>query len=660
MKKLKGYRIMSLFPSAPVSDPRISPDGTRILFAYSTIDMKGNKYDTHIWLLPLRERRPRQFTFSPFSETSPRWSPDGSEILFLSNRPAEGEKADEEKKKRPQLFVIPADGGEARQITLVEEGVQHPIWSPDGRRILFLSRVFKGEKASEESDIKIIRRMRYRFDGQGFFEGKWTHLFSVPAKGGRAKQLTDGEYDVAAADWSPDGKRVAFVSYMDEDMDVTRFRNIYAVPAGGGEPELLWKGEGPINALGWSPDGENLAFTGRVIEDPNLVFYKKNEIFVLPLDGSRPRCLTGGLDRTVGGARELRWSPDSEHVYFTIPDQGSTHVCRVSLDGEVERVTEGKMTVNDFSLDGSGTVFAMAVSDAMTPSELWIKDDGGTRRVTEMSRGLLRRLRLSEPEEFWFTASDGVKVHGWIVKPHEFEDGEKYPTLFEVHGGPRGQYGHRLGAAEHEFQVLADHGYAVVYTNPRASVGYGEEFSAVVSGHWGERDYQDIMEAVDHVIEAYPFVDPDRLGILGGSYGGYMTNWVVGHTKRFKAAVTMRSISNWYSMHGTSDIAWMEHDVSWGKNPWDNLEVIMEKSPITYVKDVETPLLIIHSEQDYRCPMEQDEQLYIALKKLGKTTEFVRFPDEPHGLSRTGQPKHRLERLQHIVRWFERHLKEDK
>ena len=656
MKKLEYYEIMPIFPSQPVSDPQISPDGTKVLFTYTTITMKENKYNRHIWLLPLKERKPRQFTHGTSSESNPRWSPDGKSILFLSNRVSEEEKEGEEKKRKTQIWVIPADGGEARRLTSAEEGVQRPAWSPNGKTILFSSRVFKGERA-KDSDVKIIRRIRYKGDGRGFFQGMWTHLFSVPSGGGKVRQLTDGEFDVDAAVWSPDGKRIAFVSNLEEAADFSFFKNIYTVPLKGGEPEILWKGRGPIGALGWSPDGRYLTFTGRVIEDPSLVFYKNTNLWVLPVEGGEPKNLTADFDRTVRSRGELKWSPDSKYIYFNIPDQGSTHICRVSLDGEVERVTKGKMTVGSFSMDKSGSILAFNASDAMTPYELWIKDEKGMRQLTEMNKALLKKLRLSVPEEFWFTASDGIKVHGWIVKPHDFKKDEKYPMIIEIHGGPRGAYGYRLSAAEHEFQTLADHGFVVVYTNPRASIGYGEEFSRVVSGHWGERDYEDIMEAVDYIVKTYPFIDPERLGIAGGSYGGYMTNWIIGHTDRFKAAVTMRSISNWYSMHGTSDISYRGHDVSWGKNPWDNLQGVMEKSPITYINNMKTPLLIIHSELDYRCPMEQGEQLFIGLKKLKRVVEFVRFPGESHGLSGGGKPKHRVERLQHIVRWFDRYLK---
>jgi dipeptidyl aminopeptidase/acylaminoacyl peptidase len=657
MRKLTDYKIMPIFPMAPVADPQISPDGAKVLFTYSEVNMEEDKYDTQIWLLDLQEKRQRQFTFGKESSSNPRWSPDGKRILFTSNRPSQDDpKEEDKKKKKAQIFVIPADGGEAMQITQVEEGVQKPAWSPDGKTILFSSMVHRGEKV-EGSDVKIIRRIRYKYDGQGFFQGKRLHLFTVPAKGGKARQITDGEYDVEAASWSPDSKQIAFISNMDEEADLVYYRNIFLVSARGGEPELMWRGEGPIGALSWSPDGKYLAFTGRVIEDPDLIFYRNTELFALPVDGGEPLLLTGDFDRTLRSVRELVWSPDSKHVYFTYPDRGTTQISRAGLDGDVESVTEGNMNRGSFTMDASGEVITFNASSSSTPYELWLQDENGARQATTMNKKLLKKLKLSLPEEFWFTASDGVKIQGWIIKPHDYVEGESYPTVLQIHGGPHSAYGYTLNPAVHEFQVLANHGYAVVYTNPRASIGYGEDFARAVSGHWGERDYQDLMEAMDYVLENYDYVDPERLGVAGGSYGGFMTNWVVGHTDRFKAAATMRSITLWYSDWGTSDISYRGHSITWGKNPWDNIEEILKKSPITYVKNVNTPLLIIHSENDYRCPMGQDELLFTALKKLGKTTEFIRFPDEPHGLSRTGKPKHRVERLQHIVRWFDRYLK---
>lgn len=659
MKKLEEYPVMPLIPMSPVGDPRVSPDGNSVIFTYSEVNMEDDKYDTQIWMSDLKEGKPRQFTYSPENSSNPRWSPDGEMIAFTSNRPSKQDpKEDEDEKKKPQLFIMPTDGGEARQITQAEEGVQNPKWSPEGRNIMFTSPVFKGEKANEDSDVKIIRRMKYKHDGKGFSVGKYTHLFVVPGKGGEVKQLTDGLYDVEAATWSPNGDKIAFITNMEEDADKSFFRDIYTVPIEDGEPKLLWKGFGRLQQLKWSPCGRYIAFTGREIEDPSLVWHKNTEVYVLPIDGGKTECLTEDLERTVGRAEPI-WSPDSKHIYFTSPHNGCSHIYRVSMKGEIDAITEGKMMVNSFTLDDSGKVFAFNASNHVKPAELYLRDDTGQRKLTDMNKETLDELRISEPEEFWFTASDGEEIQGWIVKPQDFKEGKSYPTLIEIHGGPRSAYGFKFDAAEHEFQVLADNGYVVVYTNPRASIGYGEQFAGLISGHWGERDYKDVMEVTDYVIENYDYIDPERVGVLGGSYGGFMTNWIIGHTNRYKAAVTQRSISNWYSFHGTSDIGWMTlptHELINGKDPWEDPELCMEKSPITYVKNMETPLLIIHSENDYRCPIEQGEQLYIALKKLDKTVEFVRFPDEPHGLSRTGKPKHRLERLQHIVRWFDRYL----
>ncbi len=640
MKKLEDYRITPIFPGQPVSDPQISPDGTKVLFTYTTANVKEDRYHSHIWLLPLDEKEPKQFTYGNGNDSHPRWSPDGKTILFLSDR------SSEENKPGMQIFVIPADGGEARCLTSVEEGVERPTWSPDGKNILFLSNVFNGERA-KGSDVKIIRSFPYKTPSEReFIDDRWRHLFSVRPESGQVKQLTDGEFNINMVDWSPDGSRVVFFS---------RGR-IYTISSKGGDPELLWKGGGnPIRSLDWSPDGEYIAF-GRVIEerDPHgRHVYRNTDIWVLPVKGGEPKCLTADFDRTVARGASVKWSPDSQYVYVKFPNHGTRHIHRVSLEGEVEALTEGKLNIDSFTMDEAGKVFAFNASGPMTPSELWILDDGGQAKRTEMNRTLLRKLRLVEPEEFWFTASDGVKVQGWIIKPHELKEGEKYPMVSYIHGGPRGgyRYGLRRG-----FQVLAEHGFAVVYTNYRGSTGYGESFaadilfvrSAEAPDRWGDRDYRDIMEAIDYVIETYPFVDPERLGVAGGSYGGFMTNWIIAHTDRFKTAISMASMTNHFSYHGSP------HEISEMKEPWDDPQMFIEKSPITYVKNMKTPLLLIHSELDWVCPIEQAEMLFIALKKLNRVVEFVSFPGEGHGIK---GPKHIVERQQHIVRWFDRYLR---
>ena len=640
MKKLEDYRITPIFPGQPVSDPQISPDGTKVLFTYRTANVKEDRYHSHIWLLPLDEKKPKQFTYGNGNDSHPRWSPDGKTILFLSDR------SSEENKPGMQIFVIPADGGEARCLTSVEEGVERPTWSPDGKNILFLSNVFKGERA-KGSDVKIIRSFPYKTPSEReFIDDRWRHLFSVRPESGQVKQLTDGEFNINMVDWSPDGSRVVFFS---------RGR-IYTISSKGGDPELLWKGGGnPIRSLDWSPDGEYIAF-GRVIEerDPHgRHVYRNTDIWVLPVKGGEPKCLTADFDRTVARGASVKWSPDSQYVYVKFPNHGTRHIHRVSLEGEVEALTEGKLNIDSFTMDEAGKVFAFNASGPMTPSELWILDDGGQAKRTEMNRTLLRKLRLVEPEEFWFTASDGVKVQGWIIKPHELKEGEKYPMVSYIHGGPRGgyRYGLRRG-----FQVLAEHGFAVVYTNYRGSTGYGESFAADIlfvrsdeaPDRWGDRDYRDIMEAIDYVIETYPFVDPERLGVAGGSYGGFMTNWIIAHTDRFKTAISMASMTNHFSYHGSP------HEISEMKEPWDDPQMFIEKSPITYVKNMKTPLLLIHSELDWVCPIEQAEMLFIALKKLNRVVEFISFPGEGHGIK---GPKHIVERQQHIVRWFDRYLR---
>jgi dipeptidyl aminopeptidase/acylaminoacyl peptidase len=315
----------------------------------------------------------------------------------------------------------------------------------------------------------------------------------------------------------------------------------------------------------------------------------------------------------------------------------------------------GGKTVDGFSLSEDGSIIAFNALDAIHPAELWVKDERGEKKLTGFNDRLLKGLDLSVPEHFTFVNALGETIDGWVMRPVGFKEGEKYPTVLEIHGGPRGVYGDGMF---HEFQVLAAEGYAVIYTNPRGSGGYGEAYAQAVMGHYGECDYEDLMAFVDEALKRYPFIDESRLGVVGGSYGGYMTNWIISQTDRFAAAVTFRSICNWVSKFGVSDIGYMQPESIAGEEDfWTNIEVPLRHSPIMYAKNVKTPCLIVHSENDLRCPMEQGEQWFVALKQNGVPTELVRFPDETHELSRSGKPKHREERLQHMLRWFNEYLK---
>lgn len=656
MKKLEKYNVEPIYHGIPLSDPAISPDGKRILFTRRTTNDEEDKYDSHIWITSTQTGEVRQFTYGRGSDSKALWSPDGETVFFLSNRKVAGE--DEEKTR---LWAIPFYGGEARLAAEARSSIEGFELSPDGKKILFLSRIEEDSEARgdmDETDVLWIKKLIYKRNGvTKFFPYTRRHLFTINANGGEPKQITKGQFDVTSADWSPDGTRIAFVTNID-DCDHSSIRDVYVIPSDEGSPRKVTDSKIMIGTVSWSPDGKFIAYTGYEPFGPNFRGWKNSDIWVTPPEGGEVINLTTAFNRTIRlRARGPIWSADSKTLYFTAPNQGASNIYKVSLDTrEVEPVSEGRWVASSFSMNKDSSIIAFDASETIWPAEIWIQDKHGTRRLTNVNADLMKDWKLSEPEEFWFESSDGVKVQGWIMKPLEFKEGEKYPTIIEVHGGPMGFYGYKLNQS---FQILARHGYAVIYTNPRMSVGYGERFAAECSGHYGEKDFSDIMEAVDFVVDKYPFIDADRLGELGHSYGGFMTNWIVGHTDRFKACVTMASISNWDSFHGVSDIGtyWVPWQVGFGKNPWEARELHAEKSPITYVGNVTTPLLIMHPEKDYRCPLEQAEQLFVALKKMKKDVEFILFPDENHLLPASGKPSHRREWLRHILRWFDKYVK---
>jgi len=647
----RSIRVEDLRRFKFVSDPQMSPDGSKVAFVLSTINHGEDAYERHIWMADAGTGGLTQFTGGPGADTNPRWSPDGSKLFFTSR----GREPD----KKIQLYVIAATGGEATKVAETDEGVNNPRWAPNGRDILFTSKVWT-EKKPEGTDVKVVKRIKYKMNAAGFFEGRRSHLFTVRV-GGKPRQVTKGEYDTEAAAWSSDSKSILFVANMAEDTDTSRVRDIYMVPAKGGEPVKLTGGGYSIADLSVSPDGATLTFVGY---DRPQELAADNELYVMPVDGGKPRCVTLGFNRSLleGVGSDLRVATPSSipiwsgvYIYFVTTDTPHCNVYRAHVEtGEVETVVGGR-TVDGFSLSGDGSRMAYIAMDNTHPCELYLRENGEDKRLSGFNDKLLDELSLVEPEHFTFRNRLGRDVDGWIIKPAPFDASKKYPCVLEMHGGPRSVYGEGIFQ---EFQLLAAEGWAVIYTNPRGSAGYDEEYTMGVMRHYGEVDLEDFMDFTDEAVRRYRWIDEKRLGLTGGSYGGYTTNWIITQTDRFRAAVTFRSICNWVSKFGVSDMGFMQPEsISGAKTYWgEDLVKQILHSPLYYVDRVKTPCLIVHSEEDYRCPIEQGEQWFTALKLNGVPTELVRFPGENHELSRSGKPKHREERFKHLIRWFKQYL----
>lgn len=635
-----------------VSDPQMSPDGNLAAFVHTTVDYKNDDYVKHIWLHDVKTGKNNQFTHGTGKDSYPRWSPDGEKLLFLSSGREESEGN--------KLYVIPTGGGEAQLVVDMETGVTNPVWGPGSKRVLFTSRVWEPKKP--ESDVVVVRRIKFKLNGVGIFAGKRIHLFSVRI-GRKPKQLTKGEYDVENAAWSPDGKQIALVTNQEEDQDTSFVRDIFLIPSKGGEMKKITNGKLGIDGLRWSQDGETIAFLG---DDFHARGATNTDLWTMPANGGEPVNLTKDFDRSLGRGigSDLRvgtpypgivWGPDDEHLYFQTGSIPTANIYRVNRETKnLEQLTKG-ITVDGFSYSKDFTVLVYNAMNATSLCELWIKDDMGTRQATDFNGRLLKKLSLSIPEHFMFKNEEGTKVDGWVMKPPGFKESAKYPTIVQIHGGPLGVYGDGI---YHEFQLLNAAGYCVIYTNPRGSGGYGEEYGAVLQGHHGETDYRDMMTFLDSAIDQFSYIDSTRLGVTGGSYGGYLTNWIITQTERFKAAVTCRSTCNRLSHHGYSDFGFHHGESGNMGYPWKDEEKLLRQSPLRYAANIKTPTLLIHSENDLRCTMQQAEEFFVALKEVGVDAELIRFPDENHELSRSGKPKHREERLIHILRWFNKYLKE--
>lgn len=677
-----------------LSDPRISPDGTRVAYVVTTADREDNEYRSHIWLAATDgSRPPRRFTNGPKRDQDPQWSPDGRRLAFVSRRSGHAE-----------VWVIPTDGGEAQRLTFTPNGATTPRWRPDSRALVFLTGVREEDPAPgsapietdkerearrekrkkvEKDEPRRITHMKYKSDGQGFLEDYKTHLWVVEldddgAAAGPLRRLTDGDWDDAEPAWSPDGQWIAFCSNRTPERDLTWRRDVWVVPAAGGEAHPITGGRGRVEQPAWSPDGRLLAYVGH--EDPDEGGFGTNQrLYIVRLDGDAQVVgerheLSADLDLTMGShvMSDMRaavpndppaWTPDSAAIYYLVTDAGRVGLYRFDLSGDAApfRILYGDRAILNISLSADGTRLAYDVTDPTNPGDVFTCTltaagrAGEEQQLTHANGRYFAERDLAPVEEMRFAGADGTALQGWIMRPPDYQPGQTYPAIVEVHGGPHFLYGFSFF---HEFQTLAAQGNIVFFMNPRGSQGYGEGFAQAIRNRWGVGpDYEDLMAGVDALV-ATGEVDPARLGLTGGSYGGYMTCWIVGHTDRFRVAVAQRSLTNILSFYGTSDVGWLLSDWEFGglHATEDAYQHYWRMSPLAYAAQVTTPLLLVHPEQDLRCPIGESEQFYAALKRLGKTAELVRFPGASHGLSRTGPPVMRVHRLHTIADWLARYL----
>jgi dipeptidyl aminopeptidase/acylaminoacyl peptidase len=603
----------------------------------------------------------RQFTFGEVNDSNPVFSPDGNWIVFTSKR---GEKKG--------LYTMPTAGGEANLLVEADGSFSDISVSPNGKQILCVFKkndeVPKDKDGKKEEPVfRHVTRKFYKLDNCGFLPQDRGHIFVYDIESRKGKQITRTKNGERQPVWFPDGKRIAYISNLQPDPDEEGLRDdIFVLPLNGGQARKLNKPAGPTEGLSVSPDGRSIAYLGH--DEPDDPWGVANyHVWKIPPSGGPATDLTPyldyqTLDATISDTAEEHdlvrptWSKDGRRIYFIISSHGSTQYVRIPASGgEIETIIGGKAHVMAASYGRKSGIVAAILSNPVQPAEIYISRTtarGRPKRITQLNSEITEKINLVMPEEVIVSGHDDYPIHAWIIKPPNFSPRRKYPSILEIHGGPRVQYGHTFF---HEMQFLAAQGFLVYFGNPRGGQGYGRKHAEVTVNAWGTVDYEDCMSLARHMARQ-EYIDTKKMGVTGGSYGGYMTNWIVTHTDKFAAAVTQRSVTNFISFYGSSDFGFaLDREIK--GSPWADLDSWWEMSPIKHVANVRTPLLIKHSENDLRCPIEQAEQFYIALKKLGRTVEFVRFPDEPHGLSRCGRPDRRLARLDWIVKWFDRYLK---
>ncbi|MFC1562068.1 S9 family peptidase [candidate division KSB1 bacterium] len=629
-----------------VGSPNISPNGSLILFTRGWVDKVNDRSRSNIWLVDVRGERVRMLTEGNWSDSSPVWSPEGAKIAFLSDRDG-----------TTQLYIMWLDSREIAQLTHLERAPGNIVWSPDGTKLAFTSFIpdtdpilpvklpKRPRGAQWAKPAVIVDRLSWARDGSGPTEKGYTHIYILDAGlGGTPRQITSGNYSHSDPQWSSDGRKLYFSAIRKPDAEYLRGDSeIYAVDIGTGTFQTLTDRNGPDRGARVSPDGSWIVYTG--YDDKNFTSHLSS-IYFMDSSGGRKKLLAGGLPSSPSS---IIWAKDGSGVYYLMAEKGVSNLYFISTGGNIRKITEGNHYFSGLSLADDGQI-ATTLSDYYNPGNLVtfnLRNPGSITELVDVNEDILGNTKLGEVEEMWFKSPDGLDLQGWLIKPAEFEPGKKYPMLLWIHGGPWSMYSVRFNWA---WQNFAANGYAVLFMNPRGSTGYGQDFVNGIQFSYPGKDLDDLMAAVDAAIDR-GFIDEENLFVCGGSGGGVLTAWIVGHTDRFTAAVSMRPVINWHSFVGTTDgSSWYRQ---FEKYPWEDPEEYAVRSPLHYVPNVTTPTMVMTGEADLRTPMSQSEEYYRALKMLKKETLLVRMPDEFHGWRR---PSHRLLQQLYLKAWFEKYM----
>ncbi len=655
MKKTSAH---DLFKFRIVFDPQLSPDGKRVLFTHRQIGA-NNRYLINLWITSVDNPEPREFT-TGFNDTQPRWAPDGTKIAFVRK----------DENSCGQLYQIAFDGGEAIPLTTFPEGrIVSYKWSPNNRWIAVSFRAKaagwteRDRKTRQELGLSdppyVLESLWYRYDGDGYFGSERPTLYLVDATTGASKQIFD--WDVLGGfnfDFSPDSKKLAISTNLDPKAFIKPWADqilIYDIATEQSE-QLPNQLTGRKLRVSWSPDGKSLAYAGAPGEEPRYT-PENIELWLYDLSSHETRSLTHDADvcltaAIIGDVADMSvdphfvWAPDSKQIYTVIGREGQRHIASVNVTGkpELKYQTSGNWAYDLGNLSADGTRWAAIRQSPTQLPEMVVSTQGNVKAITALNQAVMQELELVEPQMHWVTSADGTKVQTWVMS----SNAGKGPAVLLVHGGPHLQYGMSFF---HEAQLLAAEGFTVVFSNPRGSKGYGREFSSAIRGRWGVKDWED-LQAVAGFMQSHPNIDPNAIAISGGSYGGYLVNWAIGHSDLFVAAISERSVCNWLSQYGTMDAPPSPHNY-WKDAPWENGEILWNQSPLKYLSKAKTPTLIIHSEGDLRVPISESDQLFTALRMQGIPARYIRYPaTTSHLLYRSGPPDLRLHRLEQIVMWL--------